>query len=237
VAAKKGKTQMKKLITICSILLVLIASNSAKATLWEIMDAGLQDTANFVQQTGGTLNSRSDIASDPGTRFNVTLTGTSWMDIQIGDGYDLPSDNSGLVAATGNASSGNTWFGDLSVSSGYSGYTMTIENPNTSGGFMAGLYLNTGWTDSPTSEPDNYYQSAWTWVTPGTTVTLTLDVSSGVLNRNHVSNIGLKIGTNVGTIGNYNMPSGTTFNVDIVPEPATIGLLSLGALSLLRRKR
>jgi hypothetical protein len=256
------KTQMKKIITICLVCaVVLIATNSAQATLWEIKDAGLQDTANFVVEPydgAGVLNGRAEIPGDPGTKFNITLSGASgsWQSIQIGDGYDLPSDNAGLVAATGNGSPANTGFGDLTACSGY---TMTLKNAS-NGWFAAVLFMNTGWTDDnrrPTlPELDRFYQDTkdWTWLAPGQTVTLTLNFSNtwlcsenyvwnpvsgqSVQNLNHVSNIGFQIGSNMDQdqYGCY-MPSGSAFDVKVVPEPATIGLLGLGALSLLRKKR
>jgi len=209
---------MRRLISLYAIAaIVCLMAGPASAATWEIMDAGLQDTTNFVNQGGGT-ESRSDIAGDPGTRFTLTLTGSGWTDTQIGDGFDLPSNNAGLVAATGNS-------GDLSA---YAGYTMTIKNPG-SAGFLATLYMNTGWTDPPWNHTDCYYQntSAWTWVGPGQTVTLTLDFLNAaywngsawvqnqvVQNLAYVTNIGLKVGGNLGTSGE--IQSGTAFDVDVV---------------------
>lgn len=205
---------------------------TSRTALWEIKDAGLQDETNFVNTTAGSdgvLNSRTDIASDPGYRFNITLSkvGGGWTDITIGDDFDLPSALSGIAAATGNS-------GDLS---GYIGYAMTIHNPGDKA-FMAALSINTGWTDI--SEPDSYYQNgdgSVKWVGPGDTVTLTLDFdnaalwSSGwvtgqtVLNLNHVTNISVKIGANLGNDGE--IESGTAFDVDVVSNvlelnPATL---------------
>jgi len=212
---------MRRLLTVCiAVAVVCAAPNFASAALWEILDTGLQDTTNFVNQGGGTLGSRSDIAGNPGTRYNVTLSGSGWQDMQIGDGFDLPTNNAGIAAATGNS-------GNLSA---YAGYTMTIKNPNSSGWFMATIYMNTGWTDPGFGETDRYYQdaSSWTWVGPGQTVTLTLDFQNAaywngsawvtgqtVQNLNHVTNIGLKIGSDMGS-GDYKMPSGTAFDVDVV---------------------
>jgi hypothetical protein len=193
------------------------------------MDAGLQDTANFVDTglgSGGALNGRSDLGGDPGTRFNITLSGAGWKDITIGDGFDLPTNNAGLVAATGNS-------GNLSA---YGGYTMTIYNPG-SDAFMVALYMNTGWTDAPWNHTDRYYQNdngSVTWVGAGQTVTLTLDFSNAALwngsgyttgqivqNLAYVTNIGLKIGSAFGT---GEVQSGVAFDVDIIAHANVLEL-------------
>jgi hypothetical protein len=233
----------EKLLIFMVGLVVLAMSPIASATLWEIKDVGLQDTVNFVNTIyggDGNLNYRSDIAGDPGTLFNVTLTKHTdgWVDMTIGDDFDLPSAKAGVVAATANS-------GDLT---GYTGYTMTLHNPGNKA-FLAALHINTGWTDM--GETNRYYQDGTgdvTWVGAGDTVTLTLDFSNAALWNgtdyttgstvqllNHVTDIGLKIGVNVGNSGEYG--SGEAFDMHVVPEPATLCLLGLGSLTLLRRKR
>lgn len=208
--------------------LIFVTFGFAQALTWEIKDAGLQDTGNFLKEYGtGVLNGRSDLTGDPGTRFNVTLSGSGWSNIGIGDGFDSPFNNAGLVLATGNS-------GDLS---GYDQYSMRIANPNETGWFGANIFLNTGWTDSPSTEGDHYYQSAWTWLAPGQETLLTVDLST-VLYTNHVTNIGFQIGSNIG-IGDYHMPSGTPFNVDVtgVPEPAMMLLFGTSLLGLAFARR
>lgn len=232
-----GELKMKRLITVCAVVVIMCAlPNVAQATLWEIQDAGLQDANNFVRLAtwaDGVLNSRSDIPGDPGTQFNITLSSGNY-DIIIADNFDLPLNNSGLVSATGNS-------GDLS---GYTGYTMTIHNPSSTT-FNAAIVMNTGWNKEGWTEPDNYYQdtTGGTAITPGGIATLLLDFDDAavwdytipsmlpgqtVMYPNHVTNIGLKIWTD-GTAG--------PFNVNVVPEPATIALLGLGSLSLIRVRR
>lgn len=240
---------MKRLITICAVVVIMCAlPNVAQAVLWEIQDAGLLDTTNFINTisgTNGNLNSRSDIPGNPGTQFNITLTGSGWTDITIGDSFDLPFNNAGFSANVIPIGAGG--MGDLS--SPYTGYTMSIENPGTAA-FVAALYMNTGWTDSPRFHSDSYYQdtAAGTVVAPGATETLILNFSSAawwngtamvsgqtVLYPDEVSNIGFKIGANLGNRGE--VPSGIAFNVNVVPEPGTIALLGLGSLSLIRARR
>jgi hypothetical protein len=231
---------MKKIIFI-TVMCAFVAVPTFGA-MWEIQDAGLQHTA-FVVQPSGVAPSVTDIAGDPGTRFSITLTGSGWQDIQIGDGFDFPSDNAGLVAATGNS-------GDLSA---YSSYAMTIRNPNASGWFMASIYVNSGWTDAPWDMTDAYTQTAWTtWLAPGSQATFTIDLTtlgltndtntgngdySGQDRRKYISNIGFKIGTNMGS-GDYEMPSGTAFDVDVVPLPGAVllGMLGLSAAGMKLRK-
>jgi len=229
---------MKRLMTICSICAVLFAvSNTSQGAIWEIKDAGLQDTVNFTTVWGGTLGTRSDIAGDPGTTFNITLSGTGWQSIGIGDNFDLPGDNSGLVMATGNG-------GDLSA---YDTFSMTIYNPNASGWFMANIFVNSGWTDAPYGMTNIYTENSWTWIAPGSYATLTLDLTqlgltdgnepySGQDRRKYITNIGFQIGSNMGCGGEYEMPSDHAFQVSIIPEPATMLLLGLGGL-LLRKVR
>ena len=239
---------MKRLITICLVVgMMLAVSGTAQAALWEIQDAGLGDTTNFVNTifgSNGNLNSRNDIPGDPGYQFNITLTNNlgGWTDLTIGDNFDLPTPLAGLVSATGNG-------GNLSPGTGYTGYVMAIYNPGTDS-FWASLYMNTGWTDPGWNHTDRYYQSGdgtGVWIDPGQTKTLTIDFTSAALwnggwttgnavqNLGYVTDIGFKIGANLGTQGQ--VTSGTAFNVNVVPEPATIALLGLGALSLIRARR
>ncbi len=247
----------KSFMTICLVVAMVFAvSTAANATLsWEIQDAGLSDTTNFVNTSSGTngnLNSRTDISGDPGYQFNITLTNElgGWTDITIGDSFDLPTGNAGFSSNVIPIGAGG--MGDL-VSGSYTGYTMSIENPGTEA-FMVALYMNTGWTDdnrqSIPPETNRYYQNddgSATWVGAGSTVTLTLDFSNAalwnggwttgntVLNLDHVSNIGFKIGANLGN--EEEVVSGVAFDVNVVPEPATIALLGFGGLLLRRRRR
>jgi len=229
---------MRKFVVVT--MICFFFAGMAKANLWEINDSGLQDQTNFIDTsygTDGTLVSRCDISGNPGTQFQITLSGENWQDITIGDNFDLPGDNSGITLACGNG-------GDLS---NYDGFTMTVYNPGTEA-FLAGLYMNTGWTDS--SETNRYYQSgdgSMAWVGPGQEATLFIDFSDAALwcdpvfttgntvsNLDHVTDIGFKIGANLGNQGE--VCSGQQFAVNVVPEPATMLLLVAGSLIGLRRK-
>ena len=203
----------------------------AMADFYTLSDAYLMDTTNFVSQGGGTLNSRTDLGG-PGVRYNVTLGGTSgWMDMQIGDGFDLPSNNSGLATGFGNMGS------DFSA---YDTYELYVHNPNSSGPwFMANIYTNDGWTDL--SEPDTFTENGWTWVAPGATEKFTIDLTA-LAYQNHVSNIGVKIGANVTGDESWNSAMGpnVAFDVDLEPVPVPgavlLGILGLSAAGIKLRK-
>ncbi|MBI4606791.1 MAG: hypothetical protein HY721_32910 [Planctomycetes bacterium] len=113
-----------------------------------------------------------------------------WWKLVIGDSYDLPADNDGLNLCTYPFPL-DTGFG---VWTGYSSYCLAVKNCGTQQ-VMATLFNNTGWTDLPFSEPDNYYESGWTWIAPGETRTLCRDLT-GELNLGHVSSLGIQLGTN-----------------------------------------
>jgi hypothetical protein len=126
--------------------------------------------------------------------------------------------------------------------SAYDGYRLAFLNTNNSSWFV-NVYMNTGWTDPPASEPDNFYENGWVELLPGVSTIVTLDFSlEGAINLDHVTNIGFEIGANLDTYppSNPNNPSNPdTYHIDVsqIPEPATICLLGLGALSLLRKRR
>lgn len=221
---------MKK---ICFSLVVLVLLVSTAHATYTLTDPYLMDTTNFVD-TGyadGTLYSRTDLVG-PGVRFNISLDAASgWSDIQIGDGFDHPTDNAGL--ATGFANMGSDF-------TGFSTYALTISNPNLDGPwFMANIYMNTGWTDQ--GETDVFYENGWVWIAPGASQTLSIDLTAAA-NLNHVSNIGFKIGANVtGDESWNNFDWANSFDVDITPVPAPgailLGGLGIGLVGWLRKRR
>jgi hypothetical protein len=103
---------------------------------------------------------------------------------------------------------------------------------------MVNLFYNTGWTDDPPGEPDNRYQSTWTWVDPGQTVVLTLPFS-GAVNLNHVTAIGFGVGLNGPSSGAPDDYKGTggTIETNGVPIPASVILLGSGLLGLFGNRR
>lgn len=124
--------------------------------------------------------------------------------------------------------------------SGYDGVQLAFLNTNNSL-WLVNLYMNTGWTDPPYNEPDNFYQDGWIPLLPGQTTIVTLDFASvGAINLNHVTNFGFQIGANMDEYPMWdpmNPSNGDIFHIDVsqVPEPITIMLLGLGAFALRRR--
>jgi len=236
---------MKRILILLAVAVLglFLLSGTVGAATFVIYDTDLQ-AAYFADGHAGTgtgkLNNTSDITGNPGTEYNVSFTVTSadFESIQIGDNFDRPIDNSGVVVASGNLSSYDDW-------------TMTIRNPNIDKAFMVGLYLNTGWTDTPWNQTNMYYQETkdLTWVDPGSSVTLIMDFddadywngSSWVTDQavqylNHVTDIGLIIGTNLvisGAADKYHLNSGSSLDVQVVPIPTSILLLGSGIFGLI----
>jgi len=151
--------------------------------------------------------------------------------MQYGDGSDDGWASMGV---------GYPWPPLINDLSAYDGYKPSFLNTNNSSWFV-NIYFNTGWTDPPASEPDNFYQNGWVELLPGVATTLSIDFSAvGAINLNHVTNIGFEVGANMDEYPywNPNNPSnGDIYHIDVsqIPEPITLVLFGLGALALRRK--
>jgi len=112
-----------------------------------------------------------------------------------------------------------------------------VEEGDTDHAVMASLFINTGWPD--VDETDVYYQSDWVWALPCSDLILDLDLT-GVDNLNHVSSLGIVIGSNLYDGQNWGIGNETGFKVCVntVPVPAAVilGILGMGVAGLKLRK-
>lgn len=178
-------------------LLVVVFCAAGLVSAVTLSDSTLQGFVDFGWNSN-TLNAINDIAGDPGTAYNVTLTGEGWTDIAIG------AYNSGGLSA------GDQW-------------EIAIHNPDAYQTYIQLFLQVDGWVYTIDSD------SAEGWVAAGATSTLVFDIDAGITN---IDAVGIKIGTDSWT----ERPSGSTFDVNIVPDPATMILLGLGGLAVRRRR-
>jgi hypothetical protein len=100
-------------------------------------------------------------------------------------------------------------------------WELTVHNPDDYSTFVQPFLQVDGWV--------------WTvyvdgWVNAGETMTFASPLDPGIA---VIDRMGIKIGTDSWT----GRPSGSTFGVHVIPEPATFLLLGLGGVMLRRRKR
>jgi hypothetical protein len=231
---------MKKLFALSAVALLtlyVVAVASALDASTGIDDSDLMTWVRNSANGPGTVDAGYPIDEPgPGVKWHISppvgLSVGQWWDIEVGDDYPVANIYEFPVA---------TGFADWT---GYDTYSLTFTNQSTdveNDWFMANVVINTGWTDPPVSEPDNYYDGTWTWVAPGETKTVTLDLA-GLANLNHVSNIAFKVGTNYGTAGDDYTGDHIKVKVAPVPEPSTIllmvgGLLGLAGYAGVRRRK
>ena len=180
---------------------------------WDAVDT--TSTLPVVTDMGSTIRFSAEMQYGDGT-------GDGWASMGIGYGWAPPNPLDNLTA--------------------YDGYSLMFKNTNNSSWFV-NVYMNTGWTDAPYNEDDNFYQNGWVELLPNVSTMVTLDfTAAGVINLNHVTNIGFEIGANMDEYpfsDPMNPSNPDTYHIDVwqVPEPATMCLLGGGALILLRKRR
>lgn len=236
---------MKRLITICAVVgMFLVANSAANATLTTFwMDsADLDDmTIVWMDSPGATLTSVTSTTAPAGRiafKYEGDTGAAGVGKIQIGYRW-APQGATGANSYNGNP------FPDLSD---YDEFKISFHNQGTED-VEVNIWLNTGYTDPGWEQQGYYSQNNWSTVEPCTWIDLVLDfhaaemwwdqwpsgpwgqyIASGeVPYRNHVTGIGIALVTP----GNS---SAFSVDVDTVPEPATIALLGLGSLILVRRR-
>ena len=216
---------MRKLIlfSVCLLFFLSLPVEAAYYSPGLTTIQGMHFAWNGSNTTSGPI---SVINEGSAIRFSASMqfgdgTADGWASMGIGYPWPTPAPVSDLSA--------------------YDGYKLTFLNTNNSAWFV-NVYMNTGWTDAPYSELNNFYQNGWVELLPGVSTILTLDFAAvSAINLNHVTNIGFEVGANMDEFPfwNPNNPSnGDIYHIDVssVPEPVTIMLLGLGALALRRRK-
>jgi hypothetical protein len=121
---------------------------------------------------------------------------------------------------------------------GYDYFGLEVKNTSNTSYMYANLHLNTGWVPTP---GDTHYQNGDNWLAPGETKLLLLDLS-GAVNLDQCTRTALQLGGYSSDPGwHFENPGDSVSDCAhaavTTPEPTTICLLGLGALTVFRKKR
>ncbi len=238
---------MKKLITICALVMILGVSNVAQAT-WSGA-ATVRDETFYVASTGLTLGGFTTIRA--GTDYELsgyTVTDDFQINLEYQAGIldsDIANLNTYLYPA--NAAfppdhTDGTWTLNFSDNEEY------LFNISLTGGLTIyefdGLVETTGGTDIKWTLTGWHQTILAGDIVGNQLVVVPAGTYRPFVGDPPVNNVEVFDGDLDCEVLAYTFTgdasgigSGSTFGVVLVPEPATIALLGIGALSLLRRKR
>ena len=214
-----------------------------QAAVFTIPEAELLSSEFGAKAWGPASMVRTDA---PGAAVDFTFNGLTTSGTALRDNYPVATVYGQVIPSHGN--------GDFSI---FTGYALTVQNLD-SEPVNVSLFMNTGFTGpsgNPSNTPanDTFWQSAWTSILPGQTISLLLSFDNAIpynigdnplphtqgtdgaatainaYDRTEVSSIGFQIYASAN--------SAATIRVSPIPEPSTIGLLGLGLLMMWRRKR
>ncbi len=232
---------MKKLITICAVVTVLAIGSAAQATI--VIDDFNSPAAGWTLKavTLGVPLTKSETGLSGvygGTRDTVyTVNGTGLFGTSMDMGYGWCAQNNGSsswskATLTYNGGGGAGGIGlDLTSGTEFSVDTW-FDHVGYQKNSVLSLTLNDGSQTATVSKIWTTYQAIGDY---GTETFLFTDflVANPSLNLSSIDSIALYLETDMA--GDYAMVTG--LSTDAVPEPATVCILGLGALSLLRRKK
>jgi hypothetical protein len=234
------KTQMKKLITICAVVTVLAIGSAAQATIviddYSSPAAGW--TLNAVTLGVPVTKSETGLSGVYGsTRDTVyTVSGTGLFGTSMTMGYGWCAQNNGSSSwskATLTYNGGGAGGLGLDLTSGTEFSVDTwFDHVGNGKNSVLSLTLNDGSQTATVSKIWTTYQAIGDYGTETFSFTDFLSANPS-LNLSSIDSIELYLETDMA--GDYAMVTGLT--TDAVPEPATVFILGLGALSLIRRKR
>ena len=222
----------------------LLQPHEVQATTFTIPESKLLSSEFKNKSWGPATVVRTDA---PGDAVDFAFTGLTSSSTAFKDNYPVDTVYGQVLPSHGN--------GDFSI---FSGYVLKIENRDDLPVGVS-IFINTGFTGAsgvPASNPknDTFWQSPWTEIPAGQTYVLQLLFNNAIpwnisdnpsphtqgtdgvatsinaYDRTEVSAIGFQV---YGPSGN----SAATIRIRPIPEPATIGLLTLGGLMIRRISR